>query len=249
MVVLIGQQQYIPEQYAFWIGIILIFIGLLLIFFGRRIYMALMGAIGSLIGFIIGFAIGVILGGWLVGFILGIILSIILGIVFQYIARAAIAFICALITFLIVGIFNPIIGIIAAVIVFIIILYFADQVISVVTAIAGAILFTIGFLLTLPELALLGLVFAFILMILGAYKQLSELKYERRYVPTAQPQTVIYAPTPQRSMPPASGVQPTRPVAQQIQSRAPNLCPSCGSKLFYNHKTQRYTCPKCKKLV
>ncbi|UCE38021.1 MAG: hypothetical protein JSW00_01915 [Thermoplasmata archaeon] len=212
-----------------WVWLLLLIVGLLLCFFGEIIWEFMISILGAIIGSMIGFAIGYAIGGYLCGFGLMFIFAIIGSMLFQYLAKAAVALVCALLAFgaaaYLTYTANPddlntpiIVGLVVGVIVFIIAIFFVEEIVSVFLAAIGgfligvAVYFIVGgdFALAYAVLAggiMFGLGAAFQLMYQRQRKRPTRAPPRRRPVRETRPATTT-APKQTPKQPPSQGPKP-----------------------------------------
>ena len=146
----------IPAEIIFIIGIILVLVGLLLALFGKAIWAILMSLIGAVIGGLMGGLLGYIFFGYIGGLIFGFAGSFMGSLLFGYLVEFALAFLVGILAGGIVYIlWGSVIGaIIVIVIVFAVAYYFISQIIGILTALIGSILFGGGLWLLTHDIVL-----------------------------------------------------------------------------------------------
>lgn len=138
-----------------WVWLLVLIVGLLLCFFGEIIWEFMISILGAIIGSMIGFALGYALGGYLCGFGLMFICAIIGSMIFQFLAKAAVALLLAVLAFAasayLVYSSNPddlntpvIVGLVVGVIVFVIAIMYVEEIISVFLAAIGGLLIAVA---------------------------------------------------------------------------------------------------------
>ncbi len=207
------------EDLPSWVWLILLIVGLLLCFFGEIIWEFMVSILGAIIGSTIGFAVGMVVGGIICAFGLMIIFAIIFSMLFQFLAKAAVALICAGLAF--VGFYlladgagaapgaSLIIGIVAGLFILVVAIFYVEEIVGVFLAAIGG--FLIGVAVYFLTSGGLRIVYAGLagggLFALGAAFQVS---YQRqRKGARRRP--------PQRRRPPRREAgPPTRPSEQRV---------------------------------
>lgn len=190
---IIAQIPSIPTNIYPYIGAIALVLGLLLAFFGESIFKLLTSLIGALIGGLIGYSFGIVLGGLIGGIFVALIGAVIGGLLFYFVAEAGIALVLAYFTFLgVLYLFGvgggistlrsslgiaEIAGLIAGFAVFMIAIIFFEDIVAIVTAVAGGLL--VDYALTVFNLGTLGTIISVVVIVIGLVYQFSRIRSKR----------------------------------------------------------------------
>jgi len=194
------------QDLIFLIALVLLFVGLFLAFAGRRVWKHVMSFIGAVIGGLLGFAFGAAVGGWLVGFIVGMLGAMVGSAVFIFLARVGLGVVAGLLAFIVVGalVENALLALVVGAIVFGLTFAYSEVAIGIVTAVVGGLLVGIGMLWMGIEM-LLVVVAMFGTIVFGAAFQMTALKDEADRRRTVAGPSVAAAATSPPAPPPMPG--------------------------------------------
>lgn len=184
---------HIPSYIFPYVGIIALVAGLLFAFFGNSIWKHLMALVGALLGASLGYAFAIPYG-FIVTILVAFIGAVIGGFLFYYIAEAGIALLLAYFTFILVlfalgqktsGLStinhslgaDEVIAIIVALIVFVLALMYFDDLIAILTSLAGAILVDYG--LTSFHVGYIATIIALVVFVAGMTHQFINIRKKK----------------------------------------------------------------------